>query len=57
MLPGMDEVRKENIRLRRAFMRRRKVIIELRAKGWTMQRIGDRFGLSRQRVQQILGGR
>lgn len=31
-------------------------IIQLRAKGWTYQQIGDRFRISRQRVHQILTG-
>lgn len=30
--------------------------IELRAKGWTYQQIGDRFSITRQRVHQILTG-
>jgi len=27
----------------------------LRADGWTLQKIGDKFGLKKQRVHQILG--
>ena len=28
-------------------------IVRLRADGWTLQKIGDKFGLTRERVRQI----
>jgi len=36
--------------------KRRKMAIELREKGWSFQRIGDTFGVTRQRIQQMLKG-
>lgn len=34
---------------------RKKEMRRLRAQGWTFQQIGEQFGISYQRVQQILG--
>lgn len=34
---------------------RNRKIYKLRAKGWTLQEIGDYFNLTRERVRQILG--
>lgn len=33
---------------------RDKAVCQMRANGWKLQRIADRFGISRQRVMQIL---
>jgi DNA-binding NarL/FixJ family response regulator len=33
---------------------RRQAIVRLRAQGWTLQQIADRWQMSRQRVHQIL---
>lgn len=33
---------------------RRQAIIRLRAEGWTLQQLADRWQLSRQRIHQII---
>jgi DNA-directed RNA polymerase sigma subunit (sigma70/sigma32) len=38
----------------RAYEARRKSIHSLHAKGWSMQRIADRWQITRERVRQIL---
>ena len=35
-------------------IQRNKEIILLRSDGWTLQKIGDKFGLTRERVRQII---
>jgi len=37
--------------------KRRQTMQALRARGWTLQRIADRYGISRERVRQVLRGR
>jgi len=39
------------------YAKRRESMQRLRAAGWTMQRIADRFGISRARVAQLLNGK
>ena len=40
-------------RMRMMKVKRNKIIIRLRNKGWTYRLIGDILGISRQRVEQI----
>jgi DNA-directed RNA polymerase sigma subunit (sigma70/sigma32) len=37
------------------YARRKAAMIRLRAQGWTLQRIADKYGIKRQRVGQIVG--
>jgi len=34
--------------------RRRLRVVELREKGWTLDKIGEHYGVSRQRIYQLL---
>jgi len=36
--------------------RRRDSMLKYRARGWTVQKIADKYGISKQRVSQILNG-
>jgi transcriptional regulator len=47
---------RERRELQRALARRKRTMQRLRERGWTLQRIADRFGLTRQRVGSILKG-
>ena len=42
--------------IERERLRRDREILELRRKDWTLSRIADKVGVTRQRVQQILVG-
>lgn len=44
----------KNTIVSRAYEVRRKSIISLREKGWTLERIAKRWQLTRERVRQIL---
>lgn len=50
----MDYKMKKPTLLTRAYEARRKAIHLQRKRGWTLQRIGDRWGITRERVRQIL---
>lgn len=36
------------------YKKRAKKILELRKSGWSLQKIGNKFGITRERVRQIL---
>lgn len=43
-----------NQRLKTHADRRRDTLAKLRERGWTLARIGEKYGITRQRVYQIL---
>jgi transcriptional regulator with XRE-family HTH domain len=45
---------KQVIRSLKRAKQRRETAKVLRARGWTLQRIGDRLGISKQRVAQMI---
>jgi DNA-directed RNA polymerase sigma subunit (sigma70/sigma32) len=44
-------------KLLKQWEKRRAEMRALRAKGWTLERVGKRYGISRQRVLQIVEGK
>ena len=44
----------DQVAINRAARKRLVQILALRAKGWTLESIGDKFGITRERVRQIL---
>lgn len=38
------------------YERRAREILALRARGWTLQRIADKYGITRQRIWKIING-
>jgi hypothetical protein len=47
-------IQREQRELRRKLKKRNDAIRRLREQGWTLQRIADRYGVTRQRVGKIV---
>jgi DNA-directed RNA polymerase specialized sigma subunit len=47
-------MKKPNVAIQRAYAARKRSIQRLYAKNWTLQRIAERWGITKQRVSQIL---
>ena len=54
VVDGLSESEKLAFVLSSNMKRRNLEIVQLREEGWTLQRIGDKYGVTRERVRQIL---
>ncbi len=50
----MDELQAMRDKVRKAEIARAKQMIEMRKRGLTLEAIGEHFGITKQRVQQII---
>ena len=51
---GMDNYKRRLVAIRKA---RKKEMAALLNRGWTLQRVADHYGLTRQRIHQIVAGK